>query len=307
MRIKFLPLLPLLAVALVGCGDDDDPKTEKGAEKVVREFHEEMNDGDYDDACDLMTDDYRKQIPQEWDEEGLGEDTGTCEAAFRQANALIRAFGELDDSEPIFTIASLEAELDGDRASVRVDYEDENSAGQIFRLVHTDGDWLIEAMDDVNDDDSSGPAPRAEAPPETSSPVAPTALTDTVAVGDWTVTITDVDRDADKAVHKANEFNDDPRGVYVLVTFEAVYNGAERTADIGDLSWRLTTSDNQVVETASQVTPADTEEWTRTVRTGGTASGQALFDLDPALLDGGLLSVETYDSDYELQFVDFQL
>jgi hypothetical protein len=61
------------------------------------------------------------------------------------------------------------------------------------------------------------------------------------------------------------------------------------------------------VETASQVTPADNEEWIQTVRAGGTATGQALFDLDPALLDGGLLSVEAYDAEFDLQFVDFQL
>jgi hypothetical protein len=46
-------------------------------------------------------------------------------------------------------------------------------------------------------------------------------------VGDWTVTVTGFDANADQEIKEANQFNDPPStGRYVIATLEATYNGA---------------------------------------------------------------------------------
>jgi hypothetical protein len=63
--------------------------------------------------------------------------------------------------------------------------------------------------------------------------------------------------------------NEKPKGHYLLVTYEATYNGPERTADArADLSWSLTTNDNRILTPASVVSPAENQEWPTSVRSG---------------------------------------
>ncbi|MDR7086594.1 putative lipoprotein YbaY [Aeromicrobium panaciterrae] len=131
---------------------------------------------------------------------------------------------------------------------------------------------------------------------------------DLVEVGDWDVRVTKVVLDANSAIEKANEFNEKPKGQYVLVSFEATYNGSERTADIfSDLSWTVTGNDNQVNDSASAVTPADTAEVPTEARKGGTVKGQVVFDIATNLLTGATLSVEGYDADFDTVYADFAL
>jgi len=134
------------------------------------------------------------------------------------------------------------------------------------------------------------------------------SLRDTVEVGDWSVMVTEVARKANATIANANLFNDRPKGQYVLVTYEATYNGTERTADASwDLTWTLTGNDNKVIETDEEVTPADAEEWPTSVRSGGTVTTQVVFDIDPNKLPGGILSVEAYDANYDTVFADFKV
>src|SRR5690606_10442979 len=85
---------------------------------------------------------------------------------------------------------------------------------------------------------------------ESVDPVVPAtaAIGDTVRVGDWDITITDLVLNANEMVRAANEFNETPRGQYVVVTYEGVYRGSQRTADITELTWQFTTSDNRLLE-----------------------------------------------------------
>jgi hypothetical protein len=132
------------------------------------------------------------------------------------------------------------------------------------------------------------------------------ALGDTVDLDSWDVKVTEVALDADAVVAKANQFNDRPKGVYVLVTYEATYTGAERTADVwSDLTWSFTTTDARVNDPAYQVTPADNQEWPTEARSGGTVRQQVLFDLPADRLTGGILTVEGYDEDYDTVYADF--
>jgi hypothetical protein len=143
--------------------------------------------------------------------------------------------------------------------------------------------------------------------PETSAPSMP-KLGDLVTVGDWDVKITKVVLDAEAQMRAANQFNDRPKGQYVLVTYEATYTGPERTADAWmDLTWSFTTTDSQVNEPASGVTPADNEEWPSEARSGGTVRGQEVWDLPKKLIKGGILTVEGYDEGFNTVYADFAL
>jgi hypothetical protein len=131
-------------------------------------------------------------------------------------------------------------------------------------------------------------------------------LGDTVEVGDWAVKVTDVDKNADKIMTKANMFNGKPKGQYVLVTYNATYNGSERTADAWvDLTWSLTTNDSQIHDPTSAVTPADEHSWPTSARKGGTVKLQVAFDVKPDLLPGSILSVEGYNKNFETVYADF--
>lgn len=155
-----------------------------------------------------------------------------------------------------------------------------------------DGDVVVEEAESTDEPEQ----------PEVAS------LGDTMIVGDWEIKVVEVAKNANDVVHQSNMFNDKPKGQYVLVTYKATYTGDERTADIfSDLTWTMTTSDQQTHDQASEVTPADNEEWPTTARKGGTVKGQAVFDVQGNLIKGGLLSVEGYDDDYDTVYADFGL
>jgi hypothetical protein len=133
-------------------------------------------------------------------------------------------------------------------------------------------------------------------------------LGDLVTVGDWDVKVTRVVANSNDVIAKANEFNEKPRGQFVLVTYEATYTGSERTADtFADLTWSFTGPNAQVKEPSSQVTPADTEEWPTTARTNGKVRGQVVFDVAPAQLVEALVTVEAYDAEFDMVYADFAL
>jgi hypothetical protein len=132
------------------------------------------------------------------------------------------------------------------------------------------------------------------------------SLGDTVEVGDWSVTVTKVALNANAAIQKANMFNEKPRGQYVLVSYDATYNGSERTADAWmDLTWTLTGNDSKILDESSTVTPAEDKDEPTEARRGGTVSLQAVFDVKPKVLHGSILSVEGYDANFDSFYADF--
>jgi hypothetical protein len=139
------------------------------------------------------------------------------------------------------------------------------------------------------------PSPSETVEPSPSETIEPTEsqapedpqVGDLVSVGDWDVRVTDILLNADEVIRRANMFNNRPRGQFVLVTYEATYNGRERIADaFYDLTWSFTTTDQKVHDGDSEVTPADNQEWPTEVRAGGTAKSQVVFDLPPAQVKG---------------------
>lgn len=194
------------------------------------------------------------------------------------------------------------------------DGDSDGGAGSGSALVHEEP-VESESVDEVDDvvseeisDEATGVATNDTTAEEASgeSDSGSPELGEPAAVGDWTVTVTEVNRDADALIARTNEFNDRAKDRFLLVTYEATYNGAARSADVWvDLTWTFTTTDQKVWDTSSQVAPADDEEWPTEARSGGTVRGQVVFDVDPRLVEGGILSVESYDADFNDVFADF--
>jgi hypothetical protein len=301
-RVLLATPLALVLVTLAGCGGDES-KTARGAEAAVEDFLKQFEDGDYDDACDRLTDNAQQQVVDDWnefDEDGVD----SCAGAFKAGIALAEMMSE--DDEELFAVEGIDVEVDGDTAVATVDYKDDDD--EDYDLVYEDGTWLI---DELGDDDSEEAADDAEddAEPtdETSEPAAePSEIGEPSTLGDWTVTVTDVERNADQTLAAPDLYNSDPDHQYVLVTFEATYNGTDRTADAEQLTWSLSGNDDSVYEVDYQTTPADSENWPTKVRPGGTAESQVVFDVDPSVIDGGLLSVEYYGDDGSSSYVDFE-
>lgn len=143
---------------------------------------------------------------------------------------------------------------------------------------------------------------------ETESGFVTTPIGTTVNVGDWDVTVTEINENANNVIAGANMWNDKPEDQYVLVTYSATYIGSERKSDVGsDLSWSLTGGSQSVYDVSWQVTPADDKEWPTEARKGGTVKAQVLFDVDPDELDGALVTVEGWNESFETVYADFAL
>lgn len=301
-----VPALVVLGLGLSACGGES--ATADDASEAVEDFLKELAAGDFADACDRLTDDEQQSVVDEWnetDDEGLE----TCDDALEASWTLAAMFSEGEAPFERADIVDITAEVDGDTATATVDWKDDDD--ETYPLTFTDGKWLISSLEDEDEfadegaaDDSGEEGSEGEDEP----PAEPSAIGEPVELDDWTVTVTEVERNADQTLAAANLYNQEPDHQYLLVTFEAVYNGDDRTASVdADFTWSLSGNDNSVYETDYQTTPADNESWPSEVRTGGTARGQVVFDLDPAVVDGALLSVESYDDDYDTVYVDFQL
>jgi hypothetical protein len=129
-----------------------------------------------------------------------------------------------------------------------------------------------------------------------------------VTLGDWDVTVTKVVKNADAVLLVEDLYNEKPKGQYVLVTYTAKYNGAERKADVGsDLTWTFSGSDQVVVDSAYATDESDQKMWPSETRPGGTVQDMASFDVKPGAINGGLISVEYYTDMGDIEYVDFQI
>lgn len=166
-----------------------------------------------------------------------------------------------------------------------------------------------DSASDESTDVVEGEGAESEEAEPTEEPAPTTAnIGDTVEVGDWSVKITESQLNANQILAAEDLYNNKPKGQYVLFTFEATYNGSERTASAGgDLSWSFTGSDQQIVDQSFVTTISDSESWPREARKGGTVKQQVAFDVTPNLIKGGILSVEGYDENYDTVFADFAI
>lgn len=176
--------------------------------------------------------------------------------------------------------------------------DDDSGSNTATEATESSDDAGDEPSEDASEDAGDEPSEDAsedagEAPDGTAS------IGDEITVGDWTVVVTDINTNADSVIARANQFNEAPKGTYVLVSFDATYNGDERTADANwDLQWNATTPDQKIHDQGYQVTPADNDNNQNTeVRPGGTVSSDVVFDLKT--VDGSIIEVsDTWGEDY---------
>jgi len=120
-------VVPVLLLA--GCSGGQ-PKDADGAEEALDDYFHALANGD-DDACDMETERYREESNEAW-EEGID-----CPERVKQAQTLLEAFEvDLDDAE-------FDAEVDGDEATVHVEYSDGDD--ETFGLVYDDDRWLVDS------------------------------------------------------------------------------------------------------------------------------------------------------------------
>ncbi|UGS36495.1 nuclear transport factor 2 family protein [Capillimicrobium parvum] len=152
-RLRPLSLLVVTstALALSACGGDDGGGGGTGTGSasssaaggddreaitaLVTDYTNAFADGDYDKACDFLTDDARQEIEkaaEQLDADGCTE-------------ALQKATDGLDDKtkETLRGLQVTSIELDGDRAVVRTKLKDSSEQTEPATVVKEDGEWRI--------------------------------------------------------------------------------------------------------------------------------------------------------------------
>ncbi len=149
-------------------------------------------------------------------------------------------------------------------------------------------------------DTATGAAPEAESEPSQDAPEQalgtrgnPAPITATASIGDWDVTIVDVDRDASARILQENQFNDPPDEgrAFVMWTVEAVYTGDDSGDPSWDLSWKLVGSAGNSFDDRCGVIPDNLRDVGETFA-GGVATGNVCVSAEVAQLDGGTILVE---------------
>ena len=127
----------------------------------------------------------------------------------------------------------------------------------------------------------------------------PAPIGTTAVIGDWDVTIIEVDRDGTAAVLAENQFNDGPDEgrSFVLWAIEAVYNGQESGTAWIDLNWKIVGSAGNSFGSGMDdycgVIPDSVNDAGETFP-GGTVSGNVCVSADTDQLDGGTILVEEF-------------
>lgn len=112
-------------------------------------------------------------------------------------------------------------------------------------------------------------------------------------LADYTVSVTEVQLNANDAIRQANEFNDDPTGQYVLVNLAVTYTGDDEGDPWLDLSVELAGSDSRIYDSSScwAVTPNPVMDLP-TLTAGGTAEFDICFDVPADALQDPQIYVE---------------
>jgi hypothetical protein len=139
------------AVALSACGGDGGDSTagtssssgddREAVTAVVNDYTNAFADGDFDKACDLLSDDSRDQIEQAAKEE---LDVEGC------SDALEKVTGALDDKtrEALRGLSVTSVQIDGDRAVVKTKLAESGEETDPAVVVKEDGEWRLAPAED---------------------------------------------------------------------------------------------------------------------------------------------------------------
>ncbi|WP_104161555.1 hypothetical protein [Arthrobacter sp. ZGTC212] len=112
-------------------------------------------------------------------------------------------------------------------------------------------------------------------------------------VGDYTVTVSDVELDATDSILGVSEFNDPPDGQYVLITLDVVYNGTEEGDPWIDLATRFVGSDSRQYSPSTCLAILDLPATdVPTLENGGSGQYEVCMDVPAAAIPGQRVFVE---------------
>ena len=160
---------------------------------------------------------------------------------------------------------------------------------------------LFGAVEDEVSSPSSTSAPSVTASPSSgpsaSSSATPSAdllpLGAAAEVGEYSVTVSNVQLDATDAILGFREFNEAPEGQYVLVTLDVVYNGNEEGDPWLDLRANFVGSDSRQYDESTCTALLDRQgSSVPTLENGGAAQYEVCMDVPAAALPGQRVLVE---------------
>jgi len=148
----------------------------------------------------------------------------------------------------------------------------------------------------VTGDSNEEPAGESEAPAAEEAPgtrTNPLPLGTTAKVGDWEVTIKEVNTNANDVIAAANQFNDPPAegSQYVLATVDAKYVGAESGTFWVDMSYKFYGSGGNTFDESMAVSPNPISNAGETFP-GATISGDMVFEVPSDQIEGGAIIME---------------
>lgn len=163
-----------------------------------------------------------------------------------------------------------------------------------FGLAACDAEDATGSGSDGGGDETSETASGAaeETAGDGTSPDSPLPAGTEVEIGDWTVTVSDVELDATETILAENEFNEEPAdgNQFAMYTVEGTYNGDEAGTLWLDLTIGVFAGGTYYSE-CSNVVPGDLID-TPEVANGGTASGNGCAEFPSAESDGAIIYIE---------------
>ena len=112
-------------------------------------------------------------------------------------------------------------------------------------------------------------------------------------VGEYTVTVSNVQLDATDAILGFDEFNDPPDGQYVLITLDVVYNGTEEGDPWIDLATKFVGSDSRQYGESTCTASLDLPAFdVPTLENGGAGQYEVCMDVPAAAIPGQRVLVE---------------
>lgn len=161
-------------------------------------------------------------------------------------------------------------------------------------------------LDDIGDavsDSADGNTKQDDADKDAESDAKPLALGKSGKVGDeYVVIVKEVNTDANDVIAQANEFNDPPKGQYVIVSLATKYVGKEEGDPWVDLSVTLSGGDSRNYDTSTcSADMGDSNSIDQpTLTNGGKADFDVCFDVPTKALSGAKLYVSesmSFDDD----------
>ena len=166
---------------------------------------------------------------------------------------------------------------------------------------------MLDGIGESISDSADGETEKSDDDKEAEASAKTLALGKVAKVGsDYAVAVTNVNLNANDDISQANEFNDPPKGQYVVATLTVKYIGKDEGDPWLDLSAEFSGSDSRNYDTSTCSVDMGEAEGSMdqpTLRNGGKATYSVCFDLPEKAISGGTIMVaESFSLDEDRQY-----